>query len=182
MALWNCPQCGKLVSSFVEVCDNCGCKISELRKVGNDILDIINETFQIVVNSPRDKLIDMASNATKTIFAYLNKKFDETSAGEIYLTLVSTCFAADGQLSYDEYALLVEVSNIDTSYNECLSITRHVLDSNDMESIDDVITTAPKTVRIAVSDLCMAISAIDGVITIDEKNLCMKYFVCALNK
>lgn len=186
MALVKCPKCGNTISDLSTQCVHCGFAIGEfsasIKEAGANIGRLINQKFQDYVNMPVYRLQDIFRNASRVVFGYFRNIYDENTTGEIYFTLVSNCFASDGQFGYDEYELLKSYLHMDYSYEATRQILLHFFDHNDIEQVDRMITAAPQNVRIAVSELCISAAAIDGTITVEEKNWCMKYLVMSFNK
>ncbi len=182
MALISCPKCGQLVSSSAKVCSNCGCDIGDLEKVSKDFICVFNDALQHIVNWPIEKLIDLLVQSELVVFKYLQSRYDKKTAAEIFVSFVAMCLASDGRFSYDEYELLSNkiIPGFDGfSYEDCVNLAQYYL-NNDVNVIDEVIANSTDNVKEAIARLCIAIAAIDGTITVDEKQMCFKYFVLAI--
>lgn len=181
MALISCPKCGQLVSSSAKVCSNCGCDIGGLEKISKDFMCIFNDALQRIANLPIDKLVDLLVKSELVVCKYLQSRYDRKTAAEIFVSFVAMCLASDGRLSYDEYELLSNklIPGFDGfSYEDCANLVQYYL-NNDVNVIDEVIAKSTDNVKEAIARLCVAIAAIDGTITVDEKQMCFKYFVLA---
>lgn len=180
MALVKCPKCGQMLSSFAKVCSNCGWNATIAEEVGKSFTTLFDNTLRKIVNLPYEKLINMANESRNTIMKYLFSIYDRKTAAEIFMSFVSICFATDGQLSYNEYKLLLSIVDSNGfSFEVCANLVQCHLKNNSNE-INEVIKNAPREIRGAFADLCVVISAIDGTITLDETRMCYRYFVLAI--
>lgn len=176
MALVNCPHCGQLVSSSARTCSNCGFDLVGFK---GDLIGAFNGALQKISNWPKERLIDSANQSRSIIMEYLFSIFDRKTAAEIFMSFVAICFATDGSLSYEEYELLLNIVETDGfSFATCANLVKHYL-SNGVNVIDKVIKNAPNNIKAAIADLCIIIAAIDGTITADEQQMCLKYFILA---
>ena len=126
----------------------------------------------------KGELLAGAGRSGSVFLDYLMNRYDDDTAGEIFTTFLAMCFATDGKLSFGEYELMKKIAYTNYSYDSCVALINSCLNNEDV--VDEIIRKAPKEVREQISVLCIAIAAIDGTITVDEKQMCYKYFLASL--
>ena len=135
----------------------------------------LEELFQETLNKSLDVLIEEAKKNYGAVNEYFLKALDQDNSEETMLGALSAFVAADGDISMQEFSFMQDVMGKKLDYDALFDDSVLSVNTAKARKLDGVIHQAPKEIRNAFVQLCLAFIACDGEISDDEAKLVMRY-------